>query len=560
VADGRGRYRDVLRIRDFRLLVTAFLIDQVGSWAYNVVLIVWVFDKTHSPTWIAFTTGANWLPRALCSPYAGVLADRFERTQVMLASALLSFVATTGLALLIARDGPPAAALALAVVLSACVSGYRPAAGAVLPEVVGERDLVTANALFGGLESLVVVLGPGLGGLLLLAGTPAVGITLNALSFLASASVVTRLDVRSRGGAGSRGEGLVRQLAEGVGALRRAPTVLVLIIFCYLDSAVYGAATVVYVPLSERLGTGSTGYSYLLAGSSLGGVLLAAFANRWASSGRLAPLILAGMVLLAGPFAVTALVHNPAAAFALQVASGGGMIIVDILAITAIQRDLPGAVLSRVLGLFEAGVPGALLLASFICAAILRAFGLTDALLAIGLGFSAATVLGLLPLIRTDRRSIAAARALEPRVVLLQALDLFAGASRAALERLAAAAHDVSVPAGHVLIREGDEADALWVLASGEVAVSARGESGHARRLRTMGPRSYFGEIGLLRRLPRTATVRTLEACELLRIEAADFFDAVQGSGVSSSLLAQSASRLARTHPGLSTTAPVAQN
>ena len=52
MADGRGRYRDVLRVHDFRLLVIAFFVDQVGSWAYNVVLIVWVFDKTHSPTWI----------------------------------------------------------------------------------------------------------------------------------------------------------------------------------------------------------------------------------------------------------------------------------------------------------------------------------------------------------------------------------------------------------------------------------------------------------------------------------------------------------------------------
>jgi MFS family permease len=556
VADGRSRYRDALRIHDFRLLVVAFFVDQVGSWAYNVVLIVWVFDRTHSPTWIAFTTAAGWVPRLLFYPYAGVLADRFERTTVMLTSALLSFLAMTGLALLVAQDGPPAAALGIAVVAGACMTGYRPAAGAILPEVVPERGLVAANAIFGALESLVIVMGPGIGGLLLLTGRPAVGITLNALTFLASALIVTRLSVRSHGGAGRLGEGLLRQLADGAGALRRQPTVLVLVIFCYLDSAVYGAATVVYVPLSERLGTGSTGYSYLLAGSSLGGVLLAAFANRWASAHRLAPIILGGMVLLAGPFAVTATVHNPGVAFVLQVASGGGMIIVDILAITAIQRDLPGEVLSRVLGLFEAGVPASLLLSSFICAAILRTFGLTDALLAIGFGFSAATVLGLLPLIRTDRRSMATARMLAPRVALVQALDLFAGASRAALERLAAAAHEVAAPTGDVLIHEGDEADAFWVLVSGKVAVSARGEAGHARRLRTMGPGSYFGEIGLLRRLPRTATVRTLEPCDLLRIDAADFFDAVQGAGLSSSLLATSASRLARSHPRLSTTAP----
>jgi len=559
VADAaRTRYRDVLRGRDFRFLVAAFVIDQVGGWAYNVVLIVWVFDRTHSPTWIAAATASGWVPRLLCSPYAGVLADRYERTKVMLASSLLSFVSMTAVALVVARNGPPALALAFGALSICFVSAYRPAAGAIVPDVVSEQELVTANALFGGLENLVVVLGPAIGGLVLVAGSPAAGVTLNAMTFLAAALLVLRLEVRSRGSAGAAGESVFTQFGDGIRALRRAPMVVVLIVFCYLDSAVYGAATVIYVPLSERLGTGSNGYSYLIAAMSLGGVLLATLANRFSASSRLAPLILVGMLMLALPFAATAGVHRVWLAFVLQLVAGGGMLIVDILAITAIQRDLPSEVLSRVFGLFEAGVPGTLLVASFITATLLHAFGLTDTLLTIGFGFSGAAVLGLLPLWRADRRAMVAVRALEPRIRLLESLDLFAGASRLAVERLARAATDVALPAGHVVIREGDEADALWVLVSGEVAVSARGEAGHARRLRTMGPGTYFGEIGLLRRVPRTATVRTLEPSTLLRVEGQDFLDAVQSAGVSSSLLSQSASRLVRTHPRLSTSAPLA--
>jgi hypothetical protein len=214
--------------------------------------------------------------------------------------------------------------------------------------------------------------------------------------------------------------------------------------------------------------------------------------------------------------------------------------------------------MSRVFGLFEAGVPATLLIASFITATLLHAYGLTTTLLAIGFGFSGASVLGLLPLWRADRRAMVAVRALEPRIKLLESLDLFAGASRFAVERLARAAAEVSVPADSVVIREGDEADALWVLVSGEVAVSARGEAGRVRRLRTMGPGTYFGEIGLLRRVPRTATVRAVEPCSLLRIEGPDFIDAVQNAGISSSMLSQSTARLARTHPRLSATAPIA--
>jgi CRP-like cAMP-binding protein len=142
-------------------------------------------------------------------------------------------------------------------------------------------------------------------------------------------------------------------------------------------------------------------------------------------------------------------------------------------------------------------------------------------------------------------------------VALLDALDLFTGAPRSTLERLAAHATDVHVPAGAVILREGDTADALFVLCTGDVAVSAHGEGARNRRLRTMTGPSYFGEIGLLRSLPRTATVMALTPAELLRVEADDFFDALQGASVSASLLARSTARLARTHPRLSETSPL---
>lgn len=547
-----SRYRDALRHRDFRRLAIAFLVDQVGTWAYNVVLIVWVFDRTHSASWVAATTASGWVPRLLWSAYAGVLADRYERTTVMLVSSLASFVAMVGVALMVALNGPTAAALVLAAVAASFATGYRPAAGALVPEIVGEGDLIAANAIFGGLESLVVVVGPGIGGVLLLAGSPADAIALNALSFLAAALIVTGLETRSQGTAGAHGESALTQFADGAAALWRERTALVLVVFCCLDSAVYAASTVIYVPLSERLGTGSTGYSYLIAGASLGGVLIAGLANRFSASPRLAPVILLGMFMLALPFAAVAGVHSPVLAFLLQTVSGAGMVVVDVLAITALQRDLPRGVLSRVFGIFESAVPASLLMSSVITAVIFHHVGLTATLLTIGFGFSAAAVLGIAPIVRADRRSAVVVRELAPRVALLEALDLFTGASHAALERLAAHATAVTTPAGTRLITEGAPSDALYVLQQGDVEVTAKGEGVRPRRLRVMHGPAYFGEIGLLRSLPRTATVVTATECTLLRIGADDFFAALQGAAVSTSMLAQSSARLARSHPRLS--------
>lgn len=554
---GTGQYREVWKHRDFRLLTWAFLVDEIGSWAYNVVLIVWVFDKTGSPTWVAATTAASWAPRMLFSPYAGVLADRYERTRVMLGSSLLSAAAMVGVTVVIASDAPVVLALVFSGITTAFVTGYRPAAGGVLPDVVGERGLVAANAVFGGLDSLAVVVGPGIGGLILLADSPTIGVAVNAASFLGAALLVTRMTVRSRGDAGAAGEGLVRQVIDGLQALVQRRVALVLVLFCALDSMVYAASTVINVPLSEHLGTGSEGYSYLIAGFALGGVLAAGLANRVSASHRLAPVILLGMFALALPFAALAAVGSPVLAFGLVAVSGLGMVIVDVLALTALQREVPREVLGRVLGVFEALIPGSLLVASFVTAVLLNAWGLTAALVAIGVGFSAAAVLGIGPVVRTDRASLATVRALAPRVTLLESLGLFTGAARPMLERLAAAAVESTVPADTVVVREGEPADALWVLTEGEVSVSARGEGWVEQPLRTMQAPTFFGEIGILRGVPRTATVRATTPCALLRIDAEDFSGAVQSSGVSSSVLAQSTARLTRTHPRLAASAEV---
>ena len=89
---------------------------------------------------------------------------------------------------------------------------------------------------------------------------------------------------------------------------------MAVILFCALDSAVYGAASVVYAPLSVRLGTGVNGYSYLLAAAALGGVLGAGLANRLSGASRLAPVIMGSICLQSFPWLATIPVRSPAAA------------------------------------------------------------------------------------------------------------------------------------------------------------------------------------------------------------------------------------------------------
>src|ERR1700690_1243117 len=160
-------------------------------------------------------------------------------------------------------------------------------------------------------------------------------------------------------------------------------------------------------------------------------------------------------------------------------------------------------------------------------------------------------LVGLPALLKADRESAAAVARLAPRVRLLGALDLFTGASNSVLERLATAAVEQEVPAGTVIIREGDEADALWILVSGTLTIEAIGPAGSTVELPDVDAPSYVGELGLLHGRPRSATVTTKQKSTLLRIDGTEFLNALEAAPPSVSLKTLAGVRLART-PGRS--------
>src|SRR3954451_4924134 len=141
---------------------------------------------------------------------SGVIADRYDRAKWMVYSALASFVVTCVITFVVAVNGPVWVFLITGTFSAATFSPDRPAAGALTPQVVSEKDIVAANSLFALLESLTVVVGPALGGLLLLTGKPVTGVILNAVSFLGAAAVAQRLTVRSHGDA-EPGGNMVKQ-------------------------------------------------------------------------------------------------------------------------------------------------------------------------------------------------------------------------------------------------------------------------------------------------------------------------------------------------------------
>jgi hypothetical protein len=546
--------RGALRHRDLKLLFGGLVISASGSWAYNVALLAYVFDRTHSLGWVGAAGLGRFLPALLFSTYGGVVAERFERVRVMVTSDLVCLVFQAGLALAAALTAPAWVAIVLAAFTAVGNVVYNPAVAAMLPEIAGEDDLVAANALNGTIDNLVVVAGPAIGAGLLALGSAALAFGVNAASFGVSALLVMRMAARSRPVDVTEGAtaGVFKQMSVGVSAIFSSGPARVLVMFSVLASFVYGTDTVLLLGVSDaQLGTGPQGFGYLLAGLGVGGILMALVVDRLASSRRLALIITAGMAVYCLPTAVLVAVHAPGIAFVLQVIRGGGTLVVDVLAITALQRAVSDEVIARVFGVFFALVLGAISLGTIVTPAIVNGPGLHAALYIMGFAPIGIGLLGYPALVRIDRAAAARLDELAPRIALLERLGIFASANRAVLERLAAAATVLRVHEGDAVVTEGEEADALYVIASGRMDVKARGEADSEQHIRVMEPGSYFGEIGLLERIPRTATVTALEDAELYRIDGNAFLDALNTAPAATTLLSGARMRLARTHPSL---------
>jgi CRP-like cAMP-binding protein/predicted MFS family arabinose efflux permease len=550
----RGVVRAAFASRDFRYLAASLTVSQVGDWLYGVALVVYVFDQTGSPAWVGASVILRLAPYVLFGAVGGAIADRYDRRTVMIATDLARAACMAGLAAVVLAEAPVWLALLLAFASATVGTPARPAQGAITPALVPERDLAAANAVVSVLEHTALVLGPAIGGLLLLLGSPAAAFAVNGVSFLASAALV--LPISARGAAGPEDEeqppSLGRRLADGFTALARSGDAGLLVVLLVAATFVYGQEVVLLVLVSEELlGTGAEGVSILTAAVGVGGLAAAGLTSRLAEARRPGRTLLLVMLAFSLPLISLAVIRRPALAYAVLAVEGAGNIVFDVLAITMLQRVVRQELLGRVFGVLDSLSVAGMLAGSLLVPVIVAAAGLRGALVVAGGTLLVCTAAALPRLRGLDRQAEVTRRRLAPKVALLEGLRVFEGAPRQALETLAAAMEERPVPAGAVVVAEGEAADAFYVVRSGTLAVLSAGErGGPPARVNTLGPGDYFGEIGLLERIPRTATVQASVESVVERLDGQDFLGILnQAPSTSGTLLDGVVGRLARTHP-----------
>jgi predicted MFS family arabinose efflux permease len=253
----------------FRRLFVAHSVSRAGDAFNTVALVVLVFELTGSGIGVAGAVMFEVIPVLLLGPVAGLAADRLPRRRLMIGADLARAVVALGLVAFASSLG---VAYAVAFGLSAGAVVFNPAAGSLLPEVVADDDVVTANsAMWMAAVVAQIALAPVAGLVIATAGVE-VAFGLNALTFIVSAVALiglnegrTPTDIEVRGWAGALG---------GIQAVRSDPLLTRLAVVQVLASLSAGATSGLLVVLADRwLGVGPSGFGVLLAAIGTGAVL-----------------------------------------------------------------------------------------------------------------------------------------------------------------------------------------------------------------------------------------------------------------------------------------------
>jgi hypothetical protein len=270
----------------------------------------------------------------------------------------------------------------------------------------------------------------------------------------------------------------------------------------------------VVVTAFEILDLGSGGVGLLYAAVGVGGLVGGFVALVLAAHGRLARDFSIGLALFGLPLALIGGVPVDVVAVVALAVVGIGNSIVDVNALTIMQRAVPDSVLGRALGALDGLMLGTLGLGSILAPVLVDLTSPEAALVLTGV------LLPVLALVTRPRLRAIDRVAVAPEATeLLRGVPLLAPLPEPVLERLAREAEPVSFPAGATIVREGDRGDRFYVVSAGTVEILGR----------RFGPGEAFGEIALLRDVPRTATATAATDVSLVTLEREPFVAAVTG-------------------------------
>jgi MFS family permease len=385
-----GTARAALRHRTFRIVYLGAFASNIGTWMQNVVLGAYAYDLTHSSTFVGVMIFAQLGPILLLAMLGGLIADRVDRKRFLIVLSVEQLVFSFGLAWVVRAHSPSLVLItAMVVMVGAGGAMFGPAYSAVLPGLVGKKDMPGAISLNSAQMNLSRVIGPPIGAVAYHFVGPAWVFAGNAVTYLfvvIALMMVTLPQVAPRVVAAvvvARQSNL-RELLAGVSVARADKVVgrclVTVFIFSLLALAFLGQMPVV---AAHNLGIdpNSANYGILYGcfgfGAFIGAISIGTFFARTSK-----PLIV--RVCLLGytvTLTVFALLRMALPAY-FVVAVLGAFYFAFITALnTTMQSRLEDALRGRVMALWIMGFGGTVALGNLLLGPVVSSIGITDVLL-----------------------------------------------------------------------------------------------------------------------------------------------------------------------------------
>jgi MFS family permease len=503
-----------------RLVELSWTLSVTAYWVFIVALSLFAYEKGGVAA-VGVVGLIRVLPSVVAAPFAALLGDRYPRHRVLFLANVVRTALILAAAAVALLDVHVAAIYVLTAFVGLMQSIFRPTQAALLPSLArSPEELTAANLVLTTIESIGVFLGPAVGGVMLAVTSTDAVFVASAIAFLFSALLLAGVRPEREPDRAPLKTGLVRESFAGFATIARDSRLRLIVGLYGAQTLVAGALNVLLVVVAlELLDMGEAGIGFLNSAVGVGGLLGGFIALALLSRNKLASDFAVGLVLWGVPIALIGIFPQPALALVLLGVVGVGVTLVDVAGLTLLQRAVPDEVMTRVFGVVQSVFVGTLGLGAIIAPLLIELFDVRGALIASGSLLPALAVIFWRRLQAVDADTLAPAE-----LELLRRLALFRPLAPATLDHLASSLIAVRATDGDEIIRQGESGDRFYVIAKGEVDVTSDGQ-----HVGTLGEGDYFGEIALLRDVPRTATVTAKGDVELYALERDEFLGAVTG-------------------------------
>jgi predicted MFS family arabinose efflux permease len=518
----------VARSRELRRVQLAFVVFSMAEHATWLAVFVYALARGGAAE-VGIVAVAQLAPAVVLTPFSAYAGDRFSPQRALAVGYGVQSIAMAGTAAAM-WAGQPIAAYVLAAVAATSISFIRPVMGALLPEVThAPADLVAANVVAGLIEQIGILAGPLGAGIVLALASPAAVFAVAAVG--TGAACIAVLTVRSDQGRSRRVDAprprpdardALRIAFAGFATLRRHGRLRILLGVVAVAGLVKGVGDIVFVVFADDRLDGGGGTSGLLAVAyGFGGLLGALSATRLVRSSRIGGQLLAAGALLGLARAGAAWAATTPTALVSMMLMGAAESLLVLTSTVSVQRQAPPQVLSRVFGIVEGTQMALIAVGSLLVSLLVTQWSLAITFVTIG-GASVAVLALLAALL--NRQGDVLPPVDDATVAHLLADPVFAPLAATTIERLARNAERRRFEVGDTIVREGEPGEHYYLVVDGTVSVSQDG-----RHLRDLPAGRSFGEIALLKEVPRTATVVATSAGEVLAVGRDDFLEAVTG-------------------------------